>query len=71
MIMDDDLDIAFGNYMGEQPSAEQIILANVNYICALPSNHRLCAKKIINEEDLIGENLISLDGNNIFYFSSA
>ena len=68
MIMDDDLDIAFGNYMGEQPSAEQIILANVNYICALPSNHRLCAKKIINEEDLIGENLISLDGNNIFIF---
>ncbi|MFD2207866.1 LysR family transcriptional regulator [Kiloniella antarctica] len=68
MIMDEDLDIAFGNQMGEQPGVEQVILAKVDYVCALPPNHPLCEKDIINEEDLIGEKLIALDSDDVLAF---
>ncbi len=68
MLMDEDLDIAFGNQMGEQPGVEQVILAKVDYICALPPQHPLCEKKIIHEEDLIGEKLIALDSDDVLAF---
>ena len=61
MIMDEDLDIAFGNQMGELPGVDQITLAKVEYVCALSPSHPLCSKETIVEDDLIGEKLISLD----------
>ncbi len=68
MIMDEDLDIAFGNQMGEQPGVEQAILAKVDYICALSPNHPLAEKDVIFEEDLIGERLIALDSDEVLAF---
>ncbi len=68
MIMDENLDIAFGNQMGEQPGVEQVILAKVDYVCALPPNHPLCEKDIVYEEDLIGEKLIALDSDDVLAF---
>ncbi|MCZ4280446.1 LysR substrate-binding domain-containing protein [Kiloniella laminariae] len=67
-IKDDDIDIALGNQMGEQPGVEQITLAKVNYICALPPGHPLAEKEFICAADLEGERMIGLDSDQILSF---
>jgi len=67
-IMDDSLDIAFGNHMGDQPNIEQLSLATVEYVCALPPKHRLAKKEVITPDDLEGECLITLtQGENLLF----
>ncbi|MFZ7093959.1 LysR family transcriptional regulator [Primorskyibacter sp. 2E233] len=57
---DPSVDICIGNQLGDQPGVEQITLAKVDYVCALPPDHHLTARTIVTADDLNGENVIAL-----------
>lgn len=69
MIRDTATDMALGNRMGSQPGIEQVTLAHVDFVCALPPGHRLAARDAVQVQDLHGERMILLSEQveNAFY----
>ena len=53
-------DIIIGPKIGLSATMEQIKLADVDFVCALPQAHPLAVKPVIRIEDLAGEKLISI-----------
>lgn len=63
-----EFDVVLGNRIGFESAMEQITLAEVEFLCALPPEHRLAKLDEVNITDLAGETMISLleDGKHIF-----
>ncbi|WP_299732267.1 LysR substrate-binding domain-containing protein [uncultured Tateyamaria sp.] len=55
-----EFDVILGNRIGFESTMKQVPLAEVDFICALPSDHRLVGKDEIHVSDLEGETMISL-----------
>ena len=63
-----DTDLAFVNRMPDMAEISQEKLLDAEFVCALPAGHRLKEKKIIHAPDLAGENIITLDPIDGFYW---
>ncbi len=55
-----EFDILIGPKIGLGATMEQIKLGEVDFVCALPKDHRLVAKPLVTVDDLNGETVISL-----------
>lgn len=53
-------DILIGPKIGLSATAEQINLAKVDFVCAIPKGHILADKPIITKKDIVAETLISI-----------
>ena len=53
-------DVVLGNRIGFEGNMEQIHLASVNFVCAMPAGHRLASANAVSVEDLGGETVILL-----------
>lgn len=64
----DEFDIVLGNRIGFEGEMEQIQLAKVDFVCAVPAEHRLAEVSEVSIQDLDGETLISQldDENRVF-----
>jgi len=63
-----DTDLAFVSRMPEMAEVAQETLVDADFICALPPGHRLADRQIIHAHDLAGENIITLDPIDGFYW---
>lgn len=55
-----EFDVVLGNRIGFESTMKQIPLAEVDFICALPPDHRLTRQSEVHVTDLKGETVISL-----------
>ena len=53
-------DILLGPKIGLSGTMEQIQLAKVDFVCAVPSGHRLATQSVVTLDDLAGETMISI-----------
>lgn len=53
-------DIVLGQRIGFEATMEQITIAELDFVCVLPENHRLANREEVLVEDLEGESIISL-----------
>lgn len=60
MLREGELDVAvFGSPLGD-PTLVGVPIARETFVVALPSDHRLCARKVVRYRDLAGETLVTL-----------
>lgn len=55
-----EFDVVLGNRIGFESKMDQIHLADVDFVCALPPEHRLAKQSEVHLSDLRGETMISL-----------
>ena len=55
-----EFDVLLGNRIGFESTMQQISLAEVDFVCALPPGHRLAGRDEVHVADLQGETVISL-----------
>jgi DNA-binding transcriptional LysR family regulator len=55
-----EFDVVIGNRIGHEGSMEQVTLAEVDFVCALPPDHRLARQSVVEVTDLEGETMLSL-----------